>query len=49
MGHRLHSNLNGALNVVKKAISKTPITIKKPKWHPLKRGGNNQNPTKPHH
>jgi len=29
-GHRLHSDLNGALNIMKKATGKIPITIKKP-------------------
>jgi len=29
-GHRLHSDLNGALNIMKKATGKTPIIIKKP-------------------
>jgi len=29
-GHRLHSDLNGALNIMRKATGKTPITIKKP-------------------
>jgi putative transposase len=30
MGHKLHSDLNGALNIMKKATGKIPITIKKP-------------------
>jgi len=29
-GHRLHSDLNGALNIMKRAIGKIPQTIKKP-------------------
>jgi len=29
-GHRLHSDLNGALNIMKRAIGKIPLTIKKP-------------------
>jgi putative transposase len=29
-GHRLHSDLNGALNIMKKATGKTPLIIKKP-------------------
>jgi len=29
-GHKLHSDLNGALNIMKKATGKIPITIKKP-------------------
>ena len=29
-GHKLHSDLNGALNIMKKATGKTPTTIKKP-------------------
>jgi putative transposase len=30
MGHKLHSDLNGALNIMKKATGKTPTVIKKP-------------------
>jgi len=30
MGHKLHSDLNGALNIMKKAIEKIPPVIKKP-------------------
>jgi len=29
-GHKLHSDLNGALNIMKKATGKTPTVIKKP-------------------
>jgi putative transposase len=29
-GHKLHSDLNGALNIMRKATGKIPITIKKP-------------------
>jgi putative transposase len=29
-GHKLHSDLNGALNIMKKAIEKIPPVIKKP-------------------
>nr|MCG2880782.1 transposase [Vulcanisaeta sp.] len=29
-GHRLHSDLNGALNIMKKATGKIPLVIKKP-------------------
>jgi len=29
-GHKLHSDLNGALNIMKKAIEKIPLVIKKP-------------------
>jgi len=29
-GHKLHSDLNGALNIMKKATGKTPLVIKKP-------------------
>ncbi len=29
-GHKLHSDLNGALNIMKRAIGKIPQTIKKP-------------------
>ena len=29
-GHKLHSDLNGALNIMKRAIGKIPLTIKKP-------------------
>jgi len=36
-GHRLHSDLNGALNIMKKATGKIPLVIKKPLsfvvWH----------------
>jgi len=45
-GHKLHSDLNGALNIMKKATGKTPTVIKKPlsfivdhnKVAPIKRG-----------
>jgi len=30
MGHKLHSDLNGALNIMKRAIEKIPLVIKKP-------------------
>ena len=29
-GHKLHSDLNGALNIMRRAIGKIPLTIKKP-------------------
>ena len=29
-GHRLHSDLNGALNIMKRAIGRVPLVIKKP-------------------
>jgi transposase len=52
-GHKLHSDLNGALNIMKRAIGKIPQTIKKPlsftvdhnKVAPTKRG-NTQDPNK---
>jgi len=52
-GHKLHSDLNGALNIMKKATGKVPLIIKKPlsfiidhnKVAPTKRG-NNQDPNK---
>jgi len=45
-GHKLHSDLNGALNIMKKATDKTPTVIKKPlsfivehnRVAPIKRG-----------
>jgi putative transposase len=45
-GHKLHSDLNGALNIMRRAIGKIPLTIKKPlsfivdhnKVAPAKRG-----------
>jgi len=45
-GHKLHSDLNGALNIMKKATGKTPSVIKKPlsfivghnRVAPIKRG-----------
>jgi len=30
MGHKLHSDLNGALNIMRRAIGKIPLVIKKP-------------------
>jgi putative transposase len=30
MGHKLHSDLNGALNIMKRAIGWIPLVIKKP-------------------
>jgi putative transposase len=30
MGHKLHSDLNGALNIMKKAVGSIPLVIKKP-------------------
>jgi len=46
MGHKLHSDLNGALNIMKKAVGSIPLVIKKPqsfivnhnKVAPTKRG-----------
>jgi putative transposase len=29
-GHKLHSDLNGALNIMKKAVGSIPLAIKKP-------------------
>jgi len=29
-GHKLHSDLNGALNIMKKATGRIPLVIKKP-------------------
>jgi len=29
-GHKLHSDLNGALNIMKKAVGSIPLVIKKP-------------------
>jgi putative transposase len=45
-GHKLHSDLNGALNIMKRAIGKIPLVIKKPlsfivehnRVAPIKRG-----------
>jgi putative transposase len=45
-GHKLHSDLNGALNIMRRAIGKIPLVIKKPlsfivdhnKVAPIKRG-----------
>jgi putative transposase len=52
-GHKLHSDLNGALNIMRKATGKIPLIIKKPlsfivdhnKVAPTKRG-NTQDPNK---
>jgi putative transposase len=30
MGHKLHSDLNGALNIMKRAVGWIPLVIKKP-------------------
>ena len=54
-GHKLHSDLNGALNIMKKATGKTPTVIKKPlsfivehnRVAPTKRGVTPKTPTKP--
>ena len=54
-GHKLHSDLNGALNIMRRAIEKIPLVIKKPlsfivnhnKVAPTKRGGNTQDLGKP--
>jgi len=57
-GHKLHSDLNGALNIMKKAIGSIPLVIKKPlsfivehnQVAPTKGGGNPQDPQgKPTH
>jgi len=53
-GHKLHSDLNGALNIMKRATGKTPLIIRKPlsfivehnRVAPTKRGGNPQDPRK---
>jgi transposase len=54
-GHKLHSDLNGALNIMKKATDKTPLVIKKPlsfivdhnKVAPVKRGVTPKTPEHP--
>ena len=54
-GHKLHSDLNGALNIMRKATGKIPLIIKKPlsftvdhnKVAPAKRGVTSKTPTKP--
>jgi putative transposase len=54
-GHKLHSDLNGALNIMKRAIGRIPLVIKKPlsfivehnRVAPVKRGGNTQDPKEP--
>jgi len=55
-GHKLHSDLNGALNIMKKATGKIPLVIKKPlsfivehnRVAPVKRGVTPKTPTNPH-
>jgi len=55
-GHKLHSDLNGALNIMKKATGKTPLVIKKPlsfivdhnKVAPVKRGVTPETSGNPH-
>jgi putative transposase len=55
-GHKLHSDLNGALNIMKKAVGSIPLVIKKPlsfivdhnKVAPTKREVTPKTPTKPH-
>jgi len=55
-GHKLHSDLNGALNIMKKATGKTPTVIKKPlsfivehnKVTPTKREVTPKTPEHPH-
>ena len=54
-GHKLHSDLNGALNIMRRAIGKIPLVIKKPlsfiidhnKVAPAKRGVTSKTPRKP--
>ena len=54
-GHKLHSDLNGALNIMKKAIGKIPPVIKKPlsfivghnRVAPVKRGVTPKTPRNP--
>jgi len=54
-GHKLHSDLNGALNIMKKATGKIPLIIKKPlsfiidhnQVAPTKREVTTKTPTKP--
>jgi len=55
-GHKLHSDLNGALNIMKRAIGKIPLVIKKPlsfiidhnKVAPVKRGVTPETSGNPH-
>ena len=55
-GHKLHSDLNGALNIMRRAIGKIPPVIKKPlsfivdhnKVTPTKRGVTPKTPEHPH-
>jgi putative transposase len=54
-GHKLHSDLNGALNITRKATGKIPLIIKKPlsfivghnRVAPAKRGVTSKTPRKP--
>ena len=55
-GHKLHSDLNGALNIMKRAIGWIPLVIKKPlsfivehnRVAPVKRGVTPKTPEHPH-
>jgi putative transposase len=55
-GHKLHSDLNGALNIMKRAIGRIPLVIKKPlsfivghnQVAPVKRGVTPKTPEHPH-
>ncbi len=55
-GHKLRSDLNGALNIMKRAIGWIPLVIKKPlsfivnhnKVAPVKRGVTPKTPEHPH-
>jgi putative transposase len=55
-GHKLHSDLNGALNIMRRAIGKIPLVIKKPlsfiidhnKVAPVKRGVTPETSGNPH-
>ena len=55
-GHKLHSDLNGALNIMKRATGRIPLVIKKPlsfivehnQVAPTKGGGNPQDPRTSH-
>jgi putative transposase len=55
-GHKLHSDLNGALNIMKKATGRIPLVIKKPlsfivghnQVAPVKRGVTPKTPEHPH-
>ncbi|MFP3281861.1 MAG: transposase [Caldivirga sp.] len=55
-GHKLHSDLNGALNIMKKATGRIPLVIKKPlsfivehnRVTPVKRGVTPKTPRNPH-